>query len=229
MQTSDTTSIDPIDAALDRLERALGLADVWNEPDYRPGPISLPPPRRLTVETLPPYQTEGLHPSVKSAHTAATAWYRAITRREQPYWLTLFGTSGCGKTFLARHIRSALRKKGIDCQLWNWGTSFDEIVSPDSHLMAHLIRLPVLILDDIGTGYTTSDKAADLHASKLYEILESREKKFTLITSNLSPQDIKDRLDCRISSRLFRPPHKIIDLSMADDFSFQLYRKNHKP
>ena len=219
MQTAATTS--------DTIAHRLGLADIVLEPGYRPPPIALPTARPIRGEILPPFVTDGLHPSVAEAHTAARNWCRSIRHNAQPaYWLTLFGSSGCGKTFLARHARSYLRNHGIDCQLWNWGVAFGKLNEPGSELTTHLIHLPVLIIDDIGTGYTLSDKSAELHSTRLYEILEARISKYTLLTSNLNPQQIRERLDARIASRLFRGQNTIIDLTHAEDYSYLQYLKN---
>lgn len=218
MQTAATTS--------DTIEQTLGLADILLEPGYRPPPIALPSPRTIRGEQLPPFVKDGLHPSVAEAHTATRAWCRSIRQRTPAYWLTLFGSSGCGKTFLARHARSYLRNHGIDCQLWNWGTAFARLNEPGSELTTHLIHLPALIIDDIGTGYTLSEKSAELHATRLYEILEARIHKHTLLTTNLSPQQIRERLDARIASRLFRGQNTIIDLTHAEDYSYLQYLKN---
>lgn len=205
------------------------LADITLPPGYRPPPIVLPTQLPLKGETLPPFITEGVHPSGLEAHHATRSWVTAILKKKQPYWLTLFGPSGCGKTFLARHARAHLRNKQRDCQLWNWVKAFDRLCEWDSDLMQHLCNLPILILDDIGTGYTMSDKTAELHSSKLYEIIESRISKFTLITTNLSPQQLRERLDARIASRLFRGQNIIVDLTNADDYSYNQYLKNqHK-
>jgi DNA replication protein DnaC len=206
------------------------LADLELEPGYTIPPIILPTQIPLKGETLPPFITDGLHPSVHEAHQETRNWVAAILKKKQPYWLTLFGPSGCGKTFLARHARSHLRNKQRDCQLWNWSKAFDRLCDWDSDLMPHLCRLHILILDDIGTGYTMSDKTAELHSSKLYEILESRTRKFTLITTNLSPQQLREPLDARIASRLFRGENQIVDLTHADDYSYlQHIRKRKKP
>lgn len=218
MQTAATIS--------DTLEHSLSLADILLEPGYRPPPIALPAPRTITGEQLPPFCTEGLHPSVAEAHTATRTWCRSIRHKAPAYWLTLFGSSGCGKTFLARHARSYLRNHGIDCQLWNWGTTFAKLNEPGSELITHLIHLPTLIIDDIGTGYTLSEKSAELHSSRLYEILEARINRYTLLTSNLSPQQIRERLDARIASRLFRGENQIVDLTKADDYSYLQYLQN---
>ena len=211
-----------------QLAAAPSLASIQLEPGYTPPPRELPTRPLLKAEPLPPFITDGLHPSVAQAHQATRSWVKAILKHQPPYWLTLFGSSGCGKTFLARHARAALRNKQRDCQLWNWAKAFDQLCDWDSDLMPHLCHLPILILDDIGTGYTMSDKTAELHSSKLYEILESRISKFTLITTNLSPQQLRERLDARIASRLFRGNNQIIDLAHADDYSYLQYLKNRQ-
>lgn len=216
-----TQTADTIGDGLKKMEKLFSLDDIELEPDYTPPPIDYSRYQRaIQGEDLPPFCTEGVHPSVKQAHVFTRLWARAIRKNSSPYWLTLFGSSGCGKTFLARHARSYLRKIGIDCQLWNWAKAFPTLVSPGENLTPHLCNLPVLILDDIGTGYTLSDKAAELHSAKLYEILEARINMWTFLTSNLNPQQLREKLDARIASRLFRGENEMVDLTQADDYCY---------
>lgn len=218
--TAATTS-----SHLEEISKRLEAVEL--EPGYSPPPIALPTQHPIKKKQLPRFQTEGLHPSVAEAHRTTIAWLRSIKAGPSTpgHWLTLYGSSGVGKTMLATLARDHLHNCGIRAQKWNWGSSFNRIVE-DGELTAHLCRIPVLILDDIGTGYTLSEKAAELHASKLYEILEARLRKWTLITTNLSPQQIRERLDARIASRLFRGENKICDLTAAADYSYHQYLQN---
>lgn len=203
-----------------RLEKALGLDDVQLPADYTPPPINPADYRRLRVsgEALPAVRTEGLHPAVRKAKEAAVAWCKSV-RRGGAYWLTLYGPSGTGKTLLARHARVYLRQNGIDCQLWNWNCCFARLADRRDALLQHLCRLPALVLDDFGAGFTATPRAAELHAALAYELMEERGTRPTFLTTNLSPHHIAETLDSRLASRLLRNGAVLVDLSDATDFN----------
>lgn len=172
-----------------------------------------------------PFCLDGVAPCVLEAHRATALWARDIIKHRQPLrWLTIYGASGCGKTHLSKLARYAIRQAGIECQMHNWPRCLVRILSGEYGLIGHLCRLPVLILDDLGAEYIESDRSAALDASKLYEILDGRLTKWTLISSNLSPEHIGDRLDVRIRSRLYRGHNEIIDMSSAEDYGYKQFK-----
>ena len=172
-----------------------------------------------------PFCLDGVAPCVLEAHRAAALWTRdVIKHRPNIRWLTIYGASGCGKTHLSKLARHAIRQAGIECQMHNWPRCLVRILSGEYGLIGHLCRLPVLILDDLGAEYIESDRSAALDASKLYEILDDRLTKWTLISSNLSPEHIGDRLDVRIRSRLYRGRNEIIDMSSAEDYGYKQFK-----
>lgn len=170
---------------------------------------------------LPSVDLERCHPSVKNAHQATISFVRAVATHSQPYWLTLYGVSGCGKTLLARHAHRYLKDNGYEAQMWPWQRAFARIMDGEYELIGHLARIPILILDDIGT-VGLSGKAIEQNAAKLYEVLEARlDRKFTMLTSNLTPDDIGKQMDIRIASRLFRGNNMLVDMTKAFDYSFR--------
>lgn len=167
-----------------------------------------------------------VHPSVVQAYHAVKAWTKAALRTSgTPYWLTLYGTTGCGKTMLLQKARTLLKDSGKQCQLWPWVNVLRKLHAGEWELTLHLGKLPILLLDDIGAEYTASTKAADFSLTQLYEVLEARQNKFTLLTSNLTPDDFATTTTgCRIRSRLFRNNAQLCDLTQAEDYCYTKYK-----
>lgn len=68
-----------------------------------------------------------------------------------------------------------------------------------------------VVLDDIGSEYGT-----DYTRSKLYEFLSEREGKWTVITANLSLEQIGEKMDTRIASRMIRGDSVVVDVNVPD-------------
>lgn len=68
----------------------------------------------------------------------------------------------------------------------------------------------LLILDDIGSEYQTGFVAA-----KLYELLSLRVQKWTVITANLSTEQLSE-VDARIASRMIRGYSVVVDVDVPD-------------
>jgi len=69
----------------------------------------------------------------------------------------------------------------------------------------------LLLLDDIGAS---SDSSFSLE--QLYSLLESRIRKWTVITSNLTLEEIGQRMDTRIASRLIRHNNVCVEVDTVD-------------
>ena len=180
---------------------------------------------------LPKFELDSVAPCVRLAHRDTREWTRAILQQRSehttPYWLTLFGKSGAGKTLLARHAHHTLKRAGYTCQLWRWGHAFSRLMNGEWELLGHLGRLPILFLDDIGAEYNESPRCKALNAAKLYDLLEDRLGKWTFLTSNLTPEQLGNTLDVRITSRLFRGNSRVIDLTTAEDYCYQQWKKEN--
>lgn len=171
------------------------------------------------------FETNGLDRSVNEAHRAVQWWLNDILHGEKhrARWVTLHGIPGCGKTHLVRNAIRVLRAHGKQAQLWSWGELRDRLLGDDSPgLWHHVATLPYLALDDIFTGYMESDKSAALNASLLYDLLEARLEKWTLLTSNLAPENMPDM---RIASRLVRGMSEVINMQGAQDYGVLQFQR----
>lgn len=157
----------------------------------------------------------------------AALFVRSLKHNHTPRWLSLLGTSGCGKTFLSKRI-------------WRWFKSLpefraivdeqtEEIIYPGSfvlwpNLAAELlsnsgyIRLnqlkqeKLVVIDEIGADRDPSGHVRDC----LSRLLTARVGKWTVITSNKSLNDIERDIDARVSSRMIRDGNVVVDVAMKD-------------
>lgn len=72
-----------------------------------------------------------------------------------------------------------------------------------------------MILDDVGAEH---DSKSEIVESKLCELLSRRAGKFTLITTNVPPDQAEARYDARVASRLWRSS-KIVMMDKVPDFA----------
>ncbi len=117
--------------------------------------------------------------------------------------LNILGNAGSGKTFMLESVASELIKKGNVvifktafelnelARLYHMGKSFE---------FSDLIDAEVLIIDDLGTEPILKNVTKEY----LYNLINVRQvnKRPTLISTNLSLDNILDRYDERIFSRL---------------------------
>lgn len=157
----------------------------------------------------------------------------ALKAGEPNPWLILLGTCGAGKSHLARRIWRWWEKcgrwyvkpsTGANCvmrgQWCLWSDYIDECRNGDSSRGIDLAEDHLVIIDDIGAGADARGWMAD----KLYHILERRmqprsdgQPKATLLTANLSVEQLGQAYDTRIASRLIRfGMDKIIDVQTVD-------------
>ena len=172
------------------------------------------------------YEVEGLAPCVDAAHKAVQWWLNDILHgcTERRRWVTLHGKAGCGKTHLARAAIATLRAHGKRAQRWSWGRLKEMLLGDNPGLWRQVTEMPYLALDDIFSGYMESDKAAALNASMLYDLLEERLGRWTLVTSNLAPGDMPDM---RIASRLVRGMNEVINMQAAADYAVLKYQQRN--
>lgn len=148
------------------------------------------------------------------ALSEAQAFASELALGAEPRWLTLLGPSGLGKTHLCRRIiryhRRALRGRGGASGRMPWVDMLDYLRNRQFGVAHDVCNDFLVCLDDIGAGHET-----DFGRAKLYEILERRMGKWTLITANLTFGEI-GRIDARIASRLIRGENRTVEVAGRD-------------
>lgn len=132
-------------------------------------------------------------------------------------WFT--GLPGVGKSHLAMSILRNLNEKGeqdksclfvsVDEMLLRIRDSFGNKESryTEHYFVDLLTSVDFLVLDDLGaeTGATgTKKQATDFTLRVLYAIANGRQSKSTIITTNLSKNDLMSMYDSRLVSRLMK-------------------------
>lgn len=125
------------------------------------------------------------------------------------YNLFFTGATGLGKTFLATSIAKVVSENGFSvvydtavCVFSRFeDDKFAKVSDPYAvrSELARYLTCDLLILDDLGTELTTS-----FTVSCLYSLMNTRlvSGKKTIITSNLSPDEVRIRYSAQIASRL---------------------------
>jgi DNA replication protein DnaC len=115
----------------------------------------------------------------------------------------LRGPTGCGKTHLAISIIKKQCGNSIFITvpdlLLKIRSSFNGGAETEDGIIAEYSSVPVLVLDDLG-----AEKTSEYSITTLYIILDRRirECRQTIITTNLTQQEIEKTFGARIASRL---------------------------
>jgi DNA replication protein DnaC len=134
-------------------------------------------------------------------------------------WLVLLGKVGSGKSHLAYAIAGRMLDRGV-------GVYWDTVPELLDHLrngykdnsymdlLQSMMRVPALVLDDLGAEQETS-----WVTEKLFQLLNRRymDRRPTVITSNLNIRDEDVKLDARLRSRMLdRRLSQVLTLAAAD-------------
>ncbi|MBR1598278.1 MAG: ATP-binding protein [Lachnospiraceae bacterium] len=124
--------------------------------------------------------------------------------------MLFYGETGLGKSFLSNCIAKALLDTRHTVLYQTAIHLFEDVCgdavmkknanSKDTELYDFLFTCDLLIIDDLGTEFTNS-----FVSSMLYDILNTRmrNKKSTVISTNLSLKELNDRYSDRITTRIF--------------------------
>ena len=154
-----------------------------------------------------------LTPETRRMHKEAQWLLNDIIHRQKAYWLTLCGQSGCGKTHLAKAVVNVLRNMGKEAQCWSMSKIASMLRDGEYGLTDHLCTRHILAIDDLG-----AEQMSEFVRAQLYQVLNARLGKWTLLTSNLSVHEIGDSIDIRIASRIHRGRNVVVEASDAEDF-----------
>ena len=118
--------------------------------------------------------------------------------------LFLYGQTGLGKTFLSGCIAGELLRKGVSVAFDSIQNYLREIENEhfgrsDGDTMQILLNAEIVILDDLGSEFTTG-----FTSSAVYNIINSRLNmgRPMIVSSNLSIEELNAKYDDRIISRL---------------------------
>ncbi len=119
------------------------------------------------------------------------------------------GRTGLGKTFLSSCIANELLKQGKTVLYQTSSVMLDTIINYhlgksniSSDIYDHLLNVDLLIIDDLGTEGINNMKLTELFNLLNTRLLNSKKVTKTIISTNLTLQDIFDAYDERIVSRI---------------------------
>lgn len=154
------------------------------------------------------------------------------------YCLTLAGQSGVGKSLLCQMVLADLklnawgrceaiprlinagRIQDFTARFFDMRKVSDGFKEGRYGVVEHMESQSLTVLDDMGADHDPSHVAA----SKVDRVLRSRGRKWTLVTVNLSLQEIAEQLDGRIASFLIRDANRYIEIE-TDDFAARKFRQ----
>lgn len=123
--------------------------------------------------------------------------------------LLFTGKTGLGKTFLSSSIANELLKQGKTVLYQTASVMLDTIINYrfgkaniSQDIYDNLLNVDLLIIDDLGTEGTNQMKLAELFNIVNSRLLNTKKVTKTIISTNLSLQDLFENYDERIVSRL---------------------------
>lgn len=178
------------------------------------------------------------HQDLQKAADSVEAYCKRLAHCDrQKSLLVLAGNPGCGKTRLLKHIERyahAIYMAVWEKHYWpkplnNWSVSWPVVVDAfkegNYSPMEELLRRDVVFIDDIGAEHDPSGNGV----AKLCQIITTRERLFTVVTTNVPRAKWADTWDARVADRLYRNS-KIIDLFSVPSFAIvQAERSSSKP
>lgn len=122
--------------------------------------------------------------------------------------LLFTGNTGLGKTFLSSCIANEIIKKGKNVLYQTAPVMLDSIVdyrfgkTKDSNIIDSILNVDLLILDDLGTESMNNIKFAELFNIINTRLLNQKKITKTIISTNLSLNNLYKNYDERIVSRI---------------------------
>lgn len=148
----------------------------------------------------------GVSPRTLMQYVLSNAQHYARTFDEKSGSILMLGATGLGKTFLSACIAKTVADKGYSVVYETAGKVFSDFETEkfalhgeDDSLTKKYLSCDLLILDDLGTEMVTQ-----FTVSALYQIINTRllAKRATIVSSNLSSDDLQRRYSAQIASRL---------------------------
>lgn len=155
-----------------------------------------------------PFEKEPIPPRENMRRILAECEGYVLNFEQSHENLLFYGPTGQGKTFLCNCIAKALLDQG---QTVVYQTAFNLIKTLETQRFSqeankdalgyqYLFESDLLIIDDLGTEFVNTFSTLEL-----FNVLNTRllNKKSTVVSTNLSPSQLKETYSERISSRLF--------------------------
>lgn len=136
------------------------------------------------------------------------------TMKKQNIGILFYGNVGTGKTFYAACIANGLLDREIAVLMTNIPALItgmqNDFERNKSSLLYKIFDIPLLVIDDLG-----SERDTPYSCEKLYEIIDTRYRsgKPLIVTTNLSPEELKNPADLRykrVYDRILEMCHPIL-------------------
>lgn len=140
--------------------------------------------------------------------------------------LILIGSSNCAKTHCAKSVFKFARNMGQasfsirkdsfvvpGSAMFRWPEIVDGFKNGDYSVMDDLFLTDLIVLDDLGAEHDPSKMATN----KLCQVMSRREKTFTMITTNVKPDEWAQAFDTRTADRFLRNS-VIVDLTGLESY-----------
>lgn len=167
---------------------------------------------------------DAYHPSLVAAADACAQFVADYTANGAPYWLTLSGPTGCGKSMLLEQTHRQIVRVFADREPTRGGNaprSFDaygftsRMRGGEYELPKELASASMLSFDDLGASRDTTGFVAD----SLCWLAEMRLGRWTMWTTNLDSAALVQRIDERFVSRLIRAGSRVVTIAAGDYWS----------
>ena len=157
---------------------------------------------------------------------AAAHFLADMVQGHPPRWLSLLGTSGAGKTFLADLILAAVKRHKLsETEVSLAGISYAGTVrmifevslermlqSREWGRFGDICNARFAVIDEIMGDLVPRE----ISGPKLASLAERRLNRWTVFTANVGLQAIKEMRDARIASRMLRGGSEVIDVDVID-------------
>ena len=161
-------------------------------------------------------------PQLEAMLQAAERFRLDMEAGARPRWITFLGNSGAGKTYLADKLKTKAPSelnyhssllKGT-CR-WEWVKLLSKLREEEYWRLNDIADANLAMIDDIGTEAGTK-----FSSEKLFELLARRTRKWTIITANMSLEQVAQKIDPRVASRMIRDGSEVVDVA-CQDFSMR--------
>lgn len=162
-------------------------------------------------------------PQLESMVLAARSLVLDMRDGARARWLTLLGSSGAGKTYLARRIhqwaQSHFRVSTDDATgdirypaTWiHWPETVKCLLNGGYRALEESVSDHLVVVDEIGAARDTTGFLND----QLANYLCRRVNRWTVITSNRTMKEITE-IDVRLASRMIRDGSQVLQVNVPD-------------